>query len=123
MPNEPPTAGAPAPRRRTVAGVNTAVLDGDTLTVADLFAELTAPRTPPAVVAADAADEAIRAVACASSDAVAARYSSELLAEAAGVLRWLRVRGWLGRDVDAEQLADVLLNESAALAARADTCR
>jgi hypothetical protein len=74
-------------------------------------------------VVADAADEAMRAVACAANDSVAARYSSELLAEAAGVLRWLAVRGWMTRGVDAEQLADMLLDESEALAAReGETC-
>ena len=121
MPNGPPT---PKPAlRHTVAGVNTAVLEREDVTLADLLAELDAPSVPVATVVADAADEAMHAVACAASDSVAARYSSELLAEAAGVLRWLSARGWMTRGVDAEQLADMLLDESEALAAReGETC-
>lgn len=121
MPGEPPARGPTD--RHTVGGVDTAVLDRDVVTVADLLAELDLPQPPAATVVADAADEAMRAVACAATDGVAARYSGELLAEAAGVLRWLRVRGWLGRDDDVEQLANLLLGESAALTARADACR
>jgi hypothetical protein len=88
--------------RHIVAGVNTAVLEREDVTLADLLAELDAPSVPVATVVVDAADEAMRAVACAASDCDAARYSSELLAEAAGVLRWLSARGWMTRGGDAE---------------------
>lgn len=118
MPGEPPTRGPTG--RHTVGGVDTAVLERDGPTLRDLLAELDQPeRGLVDTIAKNTAAEAMRAIAAADNDTVAARYGAELLAESAGVLRWLAARGWLHtaeRDVD--ELAATLLRESEALTTR-----
>lgn len=118
MPGEPPTRGPTD--RHTVAGVDTAVLERDGLTLQDLLAELERPeRALVETHAEDAATEAMRAIAAAADDNTAARYGAELLAETAGVLRWMALRGWLALPEDeADDIAAGLPGESAALTTR-----
>lgn len=106
----------------TLAGVTTAVLDREVLTVDDLLADgatATVPASPMALLILEAEEAAARSladIAGAPNRELALRYAAELVAETAGALRYFAAGDTTGRDA----LADALIAEAAGLAERAD---